>query len=815
MSARTCFLALLAAAILRVTAFAQPSASVVVEPKILFPGGAPRALALRNNGDLLTWGGNYQYCSLGRPTASLATPDPNPVVIMHNVKEIAASGFMNLALTLDGKVYSWGAVPMGSGRYPCDGPGIVASLADKIVTHIGVSAGFHSHDDFAVVVTDTGDLYCWGSGYSCPAIQSRNPDSSFRGGDSDSPPTFTRLNLPELNGKVLDIRLGQYHTLVLTKDRKLYAFGRSRWGQLGDARFTQTGAVFGFTPEPVLTNVASFAAGVWHSVAVKGDGTVWTWGHNEWSELCDGTTTTRRVPTQLPPLPEEVVQVAALGTTTLLRTKSGALYGCGSNQTGSVGLERPKTLPHGADPTMPVQTPTRIPVPPIKSSVLVVSGNNSAFSPDGCAVYIAGEGAPGVRGVKEPSSAQFTLRAGLTLCAPSSPMPMPDVDVAALHPVAPAPSSVDCWMAKRENFPKDTRLAPLRQALLTVERIIKANENFIPQIPEGVRMGIVSDKLRLSVSAFPRQAGPYPQWTKNACDVLDGKHAATIGTVEVVFNGGLSKPASSFRELKPDHYVAGIPVYRTTTKWGNIDDVVITLDGRLPITPVTLIERLDKLTENLTNNLESVRRELTVEKRPPVLEIHRQREAELRRQLDVMRAYRASFSASELQAPLVVGDMQGPESREVDARVKALEALSAEDQAQVNLYGTQARALQRQALTRGLAPAEAARLRGEATDLLQKASALVSAQHKRVEAEVTALRSDFLLKLNKPGDVSQATQFKDDENYYDAKDPTRIRMIVVHFSAGASRETPYAKAKAWMDKVEGGFDYAALKALIR
>ncbi len=159
--------------------------------------------------------------------------------------------------------------------------------------------------------------------------------------------------------------------------------------------------------------------------------------------------------------------------------------------------------------------------------------------------------------------------------------------------------------------------------------------------------------------------------------------------------------------------MAGFPVYRLPVKEvGFIDYIVITKDGRLPLIPVTLADRLDFQAESLTRTLEYERKQQDTQAAAQAQ--RRERIAELQRQVEALRAYRASFSADELRAAWIEAAMTGPESRELDARVKALEALSTQEQAQVTDLGTRARALQRQATTRGTTPAEAARLRNEA-----------------------------------------------------------------------------------------------------
>ena len=39
--------------------------------------------------------------------------------------------------------------------------------------------------------------------------------------------------------------------------------------------------------------------GLYHSLGLKSDGTVWAWGHNAYGQLGDGTTATRKAPVQV------------------------------------------------------------------------------------------------------------------------------------------------------------------------------------------------------------------------------------------------------------------------------------------------------------------------------------------------------------------------------------------------------------------------------------------------------------------------------------------------------------------------------------
>src|SRR6187402_2907860 len=119
--------------------------------------GTRHAVALKNNGDVLTWGENVS-CQLGRAAGNRSA---TPGQVLRNIKEIAAASAHTLALDVDGKVYAWGSEAATLGNNDdferCEGPEPVASLADKTIAHIATGI------DFSLAVTTSGDLYCTGA----------------------------------------------------------------------------------------------------------------------------------------------------------------------------------------------------------------------------------------------------------------------------------------------------------------------------------------------------------------------------------------------------------------------------------------------------------------------------------------------------------------------------------------------------------------------------------------------------------------------------------------------------------------------------
>jgi inhibitor of cysteine peptidase len=95
------------------------------------------------------------------------------------------------------------------------------------------------------------------------------------------------------------------------------ANGTYSFAQLANGSYTLTAAKTGYivTPSSISVTVdnadlpeqnftalsasMTIAAGYFHSLALKGDGTVWVWGYNWSGQLGDGTTTDRSTPVQV------------------------------------------------------------------------------------------------------------------------------------------------------------------------------------------------------------------------------------------------------------------------------------------------------------------------------------------------------------------------------------------------------------------------------------------------------------------------------------------------------------------------------------
>jgi hypothetical protein len=80
----------------------------------------------------------------------------------------------------------------------------------------------------------------------------------------------------------------------------------------------------------------SVAAGRDHSLALRGDGTVWTWGGNSGGQLGDGTAIDRFAPVQVAGL-TDVTAIVGSGSHSLALRSDGTLWAWGTSSRGQLG----------------------------------------------------------------------------------------------------------------------------------------------------------------------------------------------------------------------------------------------------------------------------------------------------------------------------------------------------------------------------------------------------------------------------------------------------------------------------------------------
>ena len=147
---------------------------------------------------------------------------------------------------------------------------------------------------------------------------------------------------------------GRYHTAAIKTDGTLWTWGRNDNSQLGDNSITKKSS-------PVQTvaggtNWKLVAGGFYHTAAIKTDGTLWTWGENTYGTLGDDTGVAKSSPVQTVAGGTNWKQVAGgNGHTAAIKT-DGTLWLWGYNNYGKLGTNTEVIIHPASRQSSPVQT---------------------------------------------------------------------------------------------------------------------------------------------------------------------------------------------------------------------------------------------------------------------------------------------------------------------------------------------------------------------------------------------------------------------------------------------------------------------------
>uniref|UniRef100_T1IYS2 HECT-type E3 ubiquitin transferase n=1 Tax=Strigamia maritima TaxID=126957 RepID=T1IYS2_STRMM len=261
------------------------------------------------------------------------------------VKKISvhSGGRHAMALTIDGKVFSWGEGDDGKlghgNRNTLDRPRLIEALKSKRVRDIACGS---SH---SAAITSNGELYTWGMG------------EYGRLGHGD---TVTQLR-PKLVKALLGQRVIQAacgsrdaQTLCLTDEGLVYSWGDGDFGKLG--RGGSEGCNIPHNIERLNgLGVCQIECGAQFSMALTKSGQVWTWGKGDYFRLGHGTDQHVRRPQLVEGLRgKKIIHVAVGALHCLAVTDTGQVHAWGDNDhgqqgNGSIAVNRKPALVHGLE----------------------------------------------------------------------------------------------------------------------------------------------------------------------------------------------------------------------------------------------------------------------------------------------------------------------------------------------------------------------------------------------------------------------------------------------------------------------------------
>ncbi len=290
----------------------------------LWPGpGVESTCAAVGEGGVRCWGANT-YGGLGIGTHGAEAGSPSPVALDELVGPFARveAGWDGhaCALSTSGQVWCWGANPFGE-----VGDGTRIDKYEPVQVDLSGVVGLDAGVFHTCAVTAAGGVVCWG----------KNDFGQLGDGRSITPSYVPSTALPPGSGAIL-VSCGERNCCALKETGGLVCWGTNQSGQLGDGGWNQSDVP---VDVPSLTaGVRHVAFGQLHVCAVLEAGGAKCWGYdNECGRLGTGSTSSKRVPTDVLGLPGPAFSVAAGYDFTCALLESGAVYCWGCNDYGQLG----------------------------------------------------------------------------------------------------------------------------------------------------------------------------------------------------------------------------------------------------------------------------------------------------------------------------------------------------------------------------------------------------------------------------------------------------------------------------------------------
>ncbi|GEM_PF-4676686 len=357
----------------------QPIPIEAPEPKKI-ASGLLHSLMIDTEGHLYSWGDNtFGQCG-HQDTGVVVEPRLVQGLEDRTFIAIGAGWFHSLAVDSEGWVWTFGnnsSGQLGNGRlgpWRAPTPARINMMADAVSV-----AGGMAH---SMALTSQGILFVWGNNFfrqvnsdgtmdlvsflqtqagRLPESVPSNPQElwawleSFLMDLADDAKKLVALEPQSIFRDVRAIAAGATHSLAVLSDKTVAAWGSNLAGECGDGRFlvfasgfVQVKALMGLSID-TLTEAESVAGGMFHSMVLREEGTVYGFGYNQEGQLGLGIATPPSpIGVKVPGL-KEVDSISLSYGHTVACLRDGTAQAWGLNSHGELGLGY--TAPFIATPT--------------------------------------------------------------------------------------------------------------------------------------------------------------------------------------------------------------------------------------------------------------------------------------------------------------------------------------------------------------------------------------------------------------------------------------------------------------------------------
>lgn len=303
------------------------TATHVTATTLQIAAGFHHSLALKADGSVWSWGYNRN----GQLGDGSQIEKSSPVQVLppgSGVIQVAAGKIYSLALKEDGSVWGWGSNIWGQ---MADGTKIDRLSPVQILPPGSNATKIVAGRDFAYALKKDGSLWGWGFSDVSQLGADRADDFGEREYSIRKP-----VQVMAANSGFIELATAARGTLALKKDGSVWGWGNNERGQLGNGvsgpKWPPAQAM------PPGSGVTAVAANGRFSVILKKDGSVWAWGYNAYGQLGDGSSgVDRHAPQRIMPRGSGVIAIAAGLFHTLALKKDGSVWAWGANNAGQLG----------------------------------------------------------------------------------------------------------------------------------------------------------------------------------------------------------------------------------------------------------------------------------------------------------------------------------------------------------------------------------------------------------------------------------------------------------------------------------------------
>ena len=134
--------------------------------------------------------------------------------------------------------------------------------------------------------------------------------------------------------KITQVSCGLDFTVCIDEEGSIWSFGDNDYGQLGLGNYIE----FHRIPQKVenIPPVQSISCGYMHLLILCTDSNLWSVGNNTLGQLCLGETSSKSKPHQSPY--SNISKISAGCEFSMFQNMDGEIYGCGDNEFGQLGF---------------------------------------------------------------------------------------------------------------------------------------------------------------------------------------------------------------------------------------------------------------------------------------------------------------------------------------------------------------------------------------------------------------------------------------------------------------------------------------------